>query len=432
MMTAYYLLPPPVLTLYGIISICVTIAAAFTLVNACVLRLRGRSIAAAAISAAAAVFMLQIFSDIGVQLEYNESPAGWVRAAGNMPAAAATVLLIIIAAVEAALIRDIIVKINSMPTGNSIKESLDDLPDGICFSTKDGQPLLINTKMNDISARLFGSVIMNVKDCERKLRERSFLQGVRIISHESASTVLADEGSVWDIHIRDLDIARGEVTETLAFDVTEQYKLSRELEKNNRVLSGVNRDLKRYSGAVDKLAREEEILAAKTKVHDDVGRSLLSFRAYLVQPEDTRNRSDLLALWRHDINVMKHEADPGPARDGLELLMEAADAVGVTIDITGELPEEERLRRVIITAIHECLTNTVRHAHGKEVDVEIDRGDGTVIVKIMNDGRRPDGIIEETGGLKNLRAAAEREGGAMQITSLPEFILWISLPMEEK
>ena len=74
----------------------------------------------------------------------------------------------------------------------------------------------------------------------------------------------------------------------------------------------------------------------------------------------------------------------------------------------------------------------MRHAHGKEVDVEIDRGDGTVIVKIMNDGRRPDGIIEETGGLKNLRAAAEREGGEMQITSLPEFILWISLPMEEK
>ena len=80
MMTAYYLLPPPVHTLYGIISICVTIAAAFTLVNACLLRLKGRSIAAAAISAGAAILALQFFSDINVQMEYSRSLAGWMKA----------------------------------------------------------------------------------------------------------------------------------------------------------------------------------------------------------------------------------------------------------------------------------------------------------------------------------------------------------------
>jgi hypothetical protein len=432
MMNSYYTLSTFGTTLFGMIAICVTIAAAFTLINAVVLRVKGRNVTAAVISAAASFFMLQQFGDITAQLENHGNLNAWGSIVGQMPVIVVIAVMAALAIIEAGLIKDIIKKRRTMLMPNSIKESLDDLPDGICFSTEDGQPLMINTKMNEISESLFGSVVMNVKECEKKLFAREFVPGVEVLSHESASTVLADGGVVWDIHTRILDTDQGRVTETLAFDVTDQYELSRELERNNKILADVNISLKNYSEEMDRLTREEEILAAKTKVHDDIGRSLLSFRTYLAQPEEMKDRAGLLERWRHDIKVMKNEADPAPQRDGWELLKEAAAAVGVDIVMDGEMPSETKPRAILVNALHECLTNTVRHAHGKEISVKIGRNDDMISAAVTNDGVPPDGPVEETGGLKNLRCGVECAGGCMSITSDPRFVLNISIPMEDR
>ncbi|WP_303857282.1 hypothetical protein [Aminicella lysinilytica] len=453
MLNAYFLISPLAMTICGMAAICITVAAAFTLVNACALGLKGRSVAAAVVCALAVFCVLQAIIDIIGMIEQNRSYIGLAVLAGDLPALAVAGILIALAGIEALLIRDIINKRRTMLTGDSIKESLDDLPDGICFSTKNGQVLLINAKMNDISGRLFGSVAMNVNECQGKLNRGQLMPGAHIISQEPSITVVAHEENVWEIHVRPLDIDQGQVVETLAFDVTDRYELSRELENNNRILTDVNKSLRDYSSQVHQLAREEEILAAKTKVHDDIGRSLLSFRAYLAQPVSERDRAELLRLWSHDIRVMKHEADPAPPKDEWELLQGAAEAVGVSIVLDGELPGPGRERSIIITALHECLTNTVRHAHGTRVTMEISQagatdnreagiteGSGTgagsetgagITTRITNDGEQPSGAIAETGGLGTLRIMVERAGGIMDIEYRPEFVLRITLPRED-
>ena len=56
---------------------------------------------------------------------------------------------------------------------------------------------------------------------------------------------------------------------------------------------------------MEQVTREQEILNAKISVHDDIGRSSLTARVYLEQPEEKRNRKELLALWNYVISVMK-------------------------------------------------------------------------------------------------------------------------------
>ena len=56
---------------------------------------------------------------------------------------------------------------------------------------------------------------------------------------------------------------------------------------------------------MEQVTREQEILNAKISVHDDIGRSSLTVRVYLEQPEEKRNRKELLALWNYVISVMK-------------------------------------------------------------------------------------------------------------------------------
>ena len=110
-------------------------------------------------------------------------------------------------------------------------------------------------------------------------------------------------------------------------------------------------------------------------------------------------------------------------------LKEAADAVGVKLILNGDIPR--KLRKLIAIAIHECLTNTVKHADGSELTVDITDEDGIVTVVFTNDGKPPEGEISESGGLKSLRSTVEQFRGEMEIASEPRFMLTIRVSGKE-
>ncbi|MEI3218552.1 MAG: hypothetical protein V8S08_01625 [Lachnoclostridium sp.] len=173
-------------------------------------------------------------------------------------------------------------------------------------------------------------------------------------------------------------------------------------------------------------------MTAKVHVHDDVGRSLLAFRSYLVQSPEKRNREELLLLWRHTVAVMRNEIDSFQQTDEWKLLMKAAEAVDVEIIKDGELPEDKGRREILIAVIHECLTNTVKHANGNRLYLSV-RSEGTAdIAELTNNGKQPSEQIKETGGLKNIRYTVEAAGGAMTIKSTPRFMLQVELPKGEE
>ena len=78
---------------------------------------------------------------------------------------------------------------------------------------------------------------------------------------------------------------------------------------------------------------------------------------------------------------------------------------------------------MIEVAIHECLTNTVKHAGGRLLEVTVRQAENAVTVELTNDGAPPKGPVSETGGLKNLRALVENRGGRMTVESEPAFRL---------
>ena len=222
------------------------------------------------------------------------------------------------------------------------------------------------------------------------------------------------------------------VSELIASDVTEQYQMAMELEKRNRSLNQINRQLRIYNSEVNRITREQEILGAKVRIHDDVGRSLLAARAYLSQPKEQRERKQLLLLWDYTISSLKKEAEPERKSGDWELLQKAASAVNVKITLNDPLPEEEKLRALMVAAIYECMTNTVKHADGDEVYVEIQKKDAVLNIHLTNSGKPPSQIVKETGGLSNLRTIIESAGGTMKIESEPYFVLELELPKGEE
>lgn len=414
---------------FGLLAMLTVTGAAYLLVSFCVVRMKGLLLCAAALVTVAAYLLLQGIGDSCNCHVFSTQPAYLGKIADELPFGVLALLLFLLAAAETLLFRSLKRHQKTILTPMYAKESLDALPDGVCFFHADGQPLLVNTQMNRICAELFGRTMLNAAAFW------SSLQGgkgnAEFLRTEPTVLLRTKDARIWDFRIRTLTVRHAEVQELIAYDVTTQCRLAEELDARNESLRRVNARLRRFSREVERSTTESEILSAKMRVHDNVGRSLLAFRSYLEQPEAERDRNKLLLLWRDTAAILKNEASPVKRSSEWELLCKAAQSVDVEIMRDGALPENERERAVIISAVHECLTNTVKHAKGNKLFLKLRASDVSLTAELTNNGTPPDTEIRETGGLMNLRRMVERAGGTMKTESKPCFLLRVELPRGE-
>lgn len=429
-MTQYGTLSSTVQGVFGVLALLLMAVAVYVLVAAFSLCLRTLPCVCAAFLAAASVLLLQGIGDVALCTIGDVAPLYFARFTARLPAAAVSLLLALLAAAETVFLWWLKKIRTTMLTPMSAKESLDALPDGICFFTADGQPLLVNTQMNRICAEVFGTEVLNAAEFWRRLHDGT--GNAVYLRTEPTLRIRTKDEKVWDFRLRTLTVRNTGVRELVACDVTTLCRLSDELDARNRSLRQLNDRLRRYGSEVEKNAMEHELLTAKLRVHNNVGRSLLAFRAFLEQPRSERDREELLLLWRHTVAVLRNEAEPAKQSNDWELLQKAAQSVDVTIEKDGTLPEERRERAIIIMALHECLTNTVKHGKGNRLFLTLRTEDNVLTAELRNNGTPPVGEIQETGGLKNLRRAVEKAGGSMTVEARPEFLLRLALPKGER
>jgi len=305
----------------------------------------------------------------------------------------------------------------------SVKESLDLLPAGIAFAREDGTPMLVNLRMEAVCRAILGTPL---RDAEALWR-RAVMQ--RLPESSEAEPVLRyGQGQVVAFRRTKLAGMDPPCVQILALDRTEEYAMSRELTARNEALRALGERMSAYGRMVDELTREREILEAKIAVHDGVGQALLAARAYINDPE-RHDAETVLELWRGVNALLSGTAEPaGSGEDAFRNLTEAAAAFGVEIRLEGDLPERGPGRECLITALHECITNTLRHAHGSVLWVRLEREAGETVAAFSNNGVSPEGPVRETGGLALLRQRTEAIGGTMTVESEPEFRLILRVP----
>ena len=301
----------------------------------------------------------------------------------------------------------------------SVCMGLDTLPEGVLFSERSGVPLLVNHKMREICTIAFGQPIMDYAYLKRRLAREDVKNGCRTESYRDGVFLHLPDNVVWDLREHEVSFHGVDVTELIAFDVTELYRGNEELRQRNERLAAVNAQIREYNRNLDSIVREREILAAKIRLHDDFGKALLAIKSYLRQTDGDRDA--LLEILKTPVILFGQEAETTSAEDRFSLLEEAGRAIGVAIRYDGALPKTQQ--DVLAVAIHECLTNTVKHASGHLLTVKSRKTGDKWTVELTNDGEPPLAPIKETGGLANLRALAESHGVTMQIEGAPKFLL---------
>jgi two-component system, NarL family, sensor histidine kinase UhpB len=194
---------------------------------------------------------------------------------------------------------------------------------------------------------------------------------------------------------------------------------------------------RRAAGVYALQAQEAERERLARGLHDEVGQSMTAVLLQLKRLQASANAEQQRQLDEAQ-KVVKTSLDD-VRRLAQELRPEALDHLGLTSALDGlasafEQRTELRVQRsfvrelppldptvelVIYRVAQESLTNVVRHAQATEVALSLERGNGSIVLRVVDDGRgfAPDHI--DGGGLRSIRERALIVGGAAAIKPGP-------------
>ncbi len=300
-------------------------------------------------------------------------------------------------------------------TPMSVKECMDELPVGICFYWDGGLTKLTNLKMDSIAQRLTDSSLSDAESFRKT-----------VFSSEEAPVLNFEDGTTYSFVHRKDDLDGKVIHELLAFDVTEEYRLTQELREKQRRARIINTRLKALNSTIQYIIMDKETLRIKMHIHDSLGKTLLMTRRYLAEPEKT-DLNEVLSLWGRNIAMLKNE-EREDWQEPHFVSFHHAEAMGIEIKLRGELPEDDSLSYAVDSAITAHVTNVLRHAVGNVAYISCEKTADGYVMRFTNNGRKPESPVEEKGGLVNLRRLIESIGGSMEIISFPAFEMIIHLP----
>lgn len=308
---------------------------------------------------------------------------------------------------------------------NSIKKAFDNLPTGVCFFNETGIPVLCNLAMYRFSFSVCGKDVQFVTDLESCLDD-----DFKPIddAEKDGKVFLLKDGSAWRLEKRSFTYENGNVyTQFIATDVTDLNKNRIELQQENEQLHKVYSDLQRLSANVVAVTREEEILNAKMRVHDEMGRCLVAAQKYLKEDSTENIPDNIVESWQRAVSMLKYNNDTSD-EDMLLQIRKTCEFMKIDFIKTGELPKEENVAYILTCAVRECVTNAVRYADATKLYANFIENDTEATVTVTNNGKSPENEIVKGGGLSNLQHRVERAGGIMVIQSLPHFELTVTVP----
>ena len=317
-------------------------------------------------------------------------------------------------------------------TADAIRETIDLLPEGISIIAPDGTVALSNLKMNELCRRLTGSGLFDGNRFFKCIEERGEEQNGQYF-------VRFENGEVWQFTKRRITTNEKPYTQFTAADVTERYRIIDELKEKNAHLQDVQRRMKAVSDLSGDIFVAQEEANARVALHNQLGQVLLMGRHFLDHPDTTDANMVYLVTQKMNAFLLGESEESAAGErfsadklaedpaDAVRLAAAKAESIGVSVEIRGSIPAEEDLRGILSDAILECAANTVKHAEGDYLTVEIAEKDGRTRIEITNNGRPPKGEIAESGGLLALRRTVEEWGGEMVIQSGPVFSLLMVL-----
>ena len=114
--------------------------------------------------------------------------------------------------------------------------------------------------------------------------------------------IIKINNKVYSLNLFEHFIKGNKFYELLAIDVTQSYSLSLELKEKQKELLDFNKRIREYSDNIEKFIIDKEILDAKIRIHDELGKLLLTTSKCLTSNLSLKEKNELLKTW--DTNLI--------------------------------------------------------------------------------------------------------------------------------
>ncbi len=414
----------------GMCIVAVLLFYGMVLVLALLVRQKRYKMLIAAIPLTGAIYFFEQCLDILTSgSTYSDTARRIIDAFGSLPDGVLLLLLFIAVFIEAVFLFNIHRHEQTHITPMSIKEAMDTMPMGILFDAPGVPTLLSNYAMHDLYTKATGDVLIAGVEFRERLEKGDLLPGCRVVPLGENRMLVLPDGTTYLLNETEVQLHTSVVHMMTAADISELYAKTRDLEQMQKRVAALGEKLLKVNRNIVATTAAREILNAKVKIHDTFGNNLLAISRYLTYGGTEEKKAELMASLRTDISILKNDRDT-QTQDEYALLFATARRLGLTIRTEGALPEQDPIRHIVATAIHESMTNTLRHAHGDALTVSVTETETAVIVTLTNNGEQPTAEIIERGGLISLRELCECAGGRMTIRSVPELVIRLELKKE--
>ena len=213
--------------------------------------------------------------------------------------------------------------------------------------------------------------------------------------------------------------------EIIAFDVTVEYEMQCELNKQNEKIMQNNKELIDSIENIEKYEKEKNLLELKNKYHDLLGQNLSILQQYLNRPNIAKDNLEEIKYMIKEMFIDIKEIKS--SKDRLNELIEIHNKSGTKILLEGKLPQNEEKAIAFFEIIREAVTNAIRHANSTEVYIKIKGDTEHTKMTIRNNGKKPKVEIIENEGIKGMRRKIAQIGGKIEIITKPEFLINIEI-----
>jgi signal transduction histidine kinase len=263
------------------------------------------------------------------------------------------------------------------------------------------------------------------------------------------------------VHLTDLDRLKGYqrgAVDYLSVPVVPELLRAKvsvfaELHRRARQMEALNEELRRLSRRLMTLQDEERRRIAR-ELHDSIGQELVAAKMFvdgLREPKSgagnshpAAEASKILEGAIQQVRSMSHLLYP-PMLDEVGLLsalqwyvdgLTKRSGIETSLEVSCDFPRlAPELETAIFRMIQEALTNVFRHSGAHRASVTVEQHDGTVKVRVKDDGQ---GIAEPIAmlrpgsvgmGLGGLRQRVQELGGELRLTNLsPGTLVEVIIP----
>ncbi|NLC40675.1 MAG: hypothetical protein GX763_07140, partial [Clostridiaceae bacterium] len=318
-------------------------------------------------------------------------------------------------------------EIRSTISASSIKNTIDSIHTAVLFSEPDGLILLINEQMLRLMKAISGKLQRNAKEFYDLLTSGELAPEMQREEFEGQILLYLPDATAWIFSLSKLKIKDKDYFQLAATDITRQWNLTAELQRQEAELKVKSEQLRESIDSLHLLSGERVVKKAKLRAHEVMGQRL-SLLLRSIHSGDTLDHDLLHSLSRGILEDLKAEQGLPSPEEELDGLGQAFASIGVSIGMEGELPADREISRIFTDIIKESVTNAVRHGFATEISVKITREEEDHQLIIKNNGDLPSRPIVEGGGIRAMRNMVEPYSGDLDVILDQFFALTVKVP----